>query len=68
MSTIDKLSGKPLRWNDGAIVHAVQGTRSSAGEPMLWTFCQRDVPDGEAVDEDVTVTCPACLHELSVEA
>ena len=67
MSTIDKLSGKPLRWNDGAIVHAVQSTQSSQGEPLLWTFCQRDVPDGEAIEDDVTVTCPACLHELSVE-
>jgi hypothetical protein len=34
---------------------------------MLWTLCEQNVPDGEAVDEDVTVTCPACLHELPVE-
>ncbi|MEN3977277.1 hypothetical protein [Emcibacter sp. SYSU 3D8] len=67
MSTIDKYAGKPLRWQDGAIVHAVQTTQAVGGEPMLWTFCRQDVPDGEAVDEDVTVTCPACLHELSVE-
>ncbi len=66
MSTIDKFAGKPLRWNDGAIVHAVQSTQVE-GEPMLWTLCDRDVPDGEAIDEDVTVTCPACLRELSVE-
>lgn len=67
MSTIDKFAGKPLRWHDGAIVHAVQSTQSIEGEPMLWTLCQHDVPDGDAVDEDLTVTCPACLHELSVE-
>ena len=67
MSTIDKFAGKPLRWTDGPIVHAVQGTRGSEEVPLLWTLCQRDVPDGDAVDEDLTVTCPACLRELSVE-
>ncbi len=53
-------AGAPLRWNDGAAVHAVLAT-TEGGITVQWTACLLDVPEGAVVDDEAPVTCPACL-------
>jgi hypothetical protein len=65
MTLIKTFAGTPIRWNDGRFVHAVEGAYASEGILLLWTLCDRDVPEDAAVDDPLTVTCPDCLELLS---
>jgi hypothetical protein len=61
MDIIDKMAGAPMRWNDGNVVHSVEGTRDGDGMLVLWTLCHHDVPEGAVLDHRSVVTCKVCL-------
>jgi hypothetical protein len=53
-------AGADLRWFDGNVVHAVEGTHQD-GIEVFWTLCHHDLPVGAVTDEERPVTCPECL-------
>ncbi len=64
MAKIENIDGLPLRFNDGSLVHAVQGSVVQGDILLLWTLCLHDVPADAAVTGDLQVTCVNCLEEM----
>lgn len=61
MDTIRTSDGSPLRWDDGALIHGIEGALICQGSLTLWTRCRHNVPAGSEIRDSVEVTCPYCL-------
>jgi hypothetical protein len=66
-STITQNAGGDLRWFDGDVVHAVEGSVQN-GSAVFWTLCHRDLPPGAVTDENRRVTCPRCLDAAATRS
>ena len=64
MSDIQDIDGKPIKWDDGKVIHSVEGADLNFYQNsirLLWTKCDRDVPANKAFTSDDKVDCPTCL-------
>jgi hypothetical protein len=63
MLILKRIANVPLRWDDGTVVHAVEGVENDYSV-LLRTSCRKMVAAGAVLRHDATVTCPACLNRL----
>jgi hypothetical protein len=61
MLIMKELGSVPLRWDDGRVIHAVEGARSDY-TVLLWTRCRRNLAAGAVMHCDLPITCPDCLQ------
>ena len=58
---------QPLYYDDGKVIHACESAIMESGDRLVWTKCDRDVPDDQSFTieggEAPAITCPECLRE-----
>ena len=57
----------PIYHDDGKVIHACESAIMESGDRLVWTKCDRDVPDdrGFTVEgEPPAITCPDCWAEI----
>ena len=58
------INGKPIFYQQGNIVHSVEGGKGPNDINILWTLCNIDVPANEGfISSDAVVTCPGCKEK-----
>ena len=56
-----EINHKPIFWQRGDTIHAVEGADVHPDIRLLWTLCEIDVPAGEAfISRDAKITCEKC--------
>ena len=61
-ATFDTIDSKPIRYQRGDVMHAVEGAEVHPGVSLLWPKCAAfDVPAGRAFLSTEKVTCTNCL-------
>lgn len=66
--TFRTINGLPFFWKDKEhFVHACEGANVHPGIRLIWTLCDRDVPENSAFipESGDMVTCATCLVRLS---
>lgn len=62
---INTINGSPIKWDDGKVIHRVEGdTINFPQNPirLLWTKCDKDVPANKAFTGEGDVNCPKCME------
>jgi hypothetical protein len=60
-------STQPIYYDDGEFIHACKSTITDRGVRLVWTKCDRVVPDDQGFTvegEPPAITCPECWAEI----